>query len=66
MAEALGTYRNGRIVLDEQPNWPDGTKVLIRLLPDQGVPATDRNDDFRAALAEVNVRYRKALKKLAE
>jgi len=25
----LGTYRNGRIELDERPNWPDGQSVAI-------------------------------------
>ncbi len=66
MDQVLGTLKNGRIVLDEQPDWPQGQKVLIRLLTDEGEAAPNRNDDLQTVLAEVNDRYGKALKKLAE
>ena len=40
------TFTNGRIVLNEPPDWPDGIRVVIRLVAtgDQG-SGTDKPDE---------------------
>ena len=34
MDQVLGTLKDGRIVLDEQPDWPEGQRVSVTLVLD--------------------------------
>ena len=66
MRQVHGVLKNGYIELDEQPDWPQGERVLVKLLPGQEIQSPNRSPSFDAALAEVNERYGEALRRLAE
>ena len=45
MSAITGTYRNGKIVLDERVDWPDGSPVKVLCLTEaQLAGETDRQD----------------------
>ena len=49
---ATGIIRNGQVVLDFNPGWPDGTRVIVRsldedsdmILDDEPIISTDEDD----------------------
>jgi hypothetical protein len=50
-----GTYRDGRIILDRPMNWPEGTRVVVQLVPEghlvDGVWPADGSADGEAEIS---------------